>query len=266
MQVEVAEQAGKWLRQARERLALRYRDVGRASSEIATQRANPEYHIGLSRLADIEHRGTVPSIYRLYSLAAIYKMEYRSLLRWYGIDLDHLLADSAGVELGKTAMLDSEGPATTPVPQVSSDFDTGKTVYLSRVIRGWGKLPAILAAGIPPTRIRYAYIGLEDRFMDPLIRPGSVVQIDPRKRRILGSGWKTAWDRPIYLIEHRNGFRCAWCTRNREQTILQPHPNSAEAAEAYHNHDVEVVGQVVAAAVRLGPETRRRTRSEAVLK
>src|SRR5438270_2415007 len=170
---------GQQLRRIRERLGLRYRDVTRASAAIANRRATPDFQIGLSRLADIENKGTLPTAYRLYSLAAIYKLEFRAVLRWYGIDLDNLAADAMDAPLQLTTLLDSETPATVTVPLPDPKFDRRHTVYLSRLLKTWGKLPAFLVANAPPARNRYAFIGFDDSFMHPIIRPGSLVQIDP---------------------------------------------------------------------------------------
>src|SRR5438270_1650690 len=127
------ENPGHQLRRVRERLGLRYRDVARVSSEIALRRGRPEFQIGLSRLADIENKGTLPTAYRLYSLAAIYKLEFRTILRWYGVDLDTLAADAMDAPLDCTTLLDTETPASSVVPAPSPRFDGRHTVYLSRL-------------------------------------------------------------------------------------------------------------------------------------
>jgi hypothetical protein len=54
---------GLRLRQARERLGLTYRDVERASYELAARRGRPDFIIHISRLADIENRGVVPGLH-----------------------------------------------------------------------------------------------------------------------------------------------------------------------------------------------------------
>jgi hypothetical protein len=46
---------GLRLRQARERLGLTYRDVERASYELAARRGRPDFIIHISRLADFEN-------------------------------------------------------------------------------------------------------------------------------------------------------------------------------------------------------------------
>src|SRR5690242_14613283 len=69
------ERPGEKLKRVREKLRLTYRDVERASQQIATLRGNDEFAIALSRLADIEHKGTIPTIFRFYSLCAIYRLD-----------------------------------------------------------------------------------------------------------------------------------------------------------------------------------------------
>jgi len=93
------EEAGQKLKKKREELNLRYRDVEEASIVIAGRRKNDEYIIALSRLADVENRGTIPSIYRLYSLCTIYKLDIMEVLDWYGVDVSLMAGDSIHVEL-----------------------------------------------------------------------------------------------------------------------------------------------------------------------
>ncbi len=64
--------AGLNLRASRERLGLTMRDVENATLRIAERHGNDEFIVSPSRLSDIETKGLVPSIYRVYSLAAVY--------------------------------------------------------------------------------------------------------------------------------------------------------------------------------------------------
>jgi len=89
------EEAGQKLKRARERLNLRYRDVEEASNQIATRHNNDEFVIALSRLSDIENKGTVPTIYRLYSLCTIYRLDVNEVLDWYGVNVATMAADAA---------------------------------------------------------------------------------------------------------------------------------------------------------------------------
>src|SRR5450755_4258269 len=94
--------AGQRLRRARERLNLKYRDVEQASQLIAERRGNAEFVVLISRLSDIETQGTVPSIYRLYSLCAIYRLDLIEVLGWYGVPMDLMAADASLIQIEKT--------------------------------------------------------------------------------------------------------------------------------------------------------------------
>ena len=77
---------GRRLRRVREQLGMTLREVAEASARIACSRRNERFKIQASRLHDVETRDRVPSIFRLYSLATIYRRPVRELLALYGID------------------------------------------------------------------------------------------------------------------------------------------------------------------------------------
>jgi len=54
---------------------LTFRDVERASYQLASVRGRSDFIIHISRLAAIETKGTIPSPHKLYSLAAIYHLK-----------------------------------------------------------------------------------------------------------------------------------------------------------------------------------------------
>jgi hypothetical protein len=101
--------------------------------------------------------------------------------------------------------------------------------------------------------LRYAYIGTDDWSMNPIIAPGSVVVVDDVKRRIATSGWTSEFDRPIYFLEHREGYACGWCSLREGQLTVQYHASSGYDPENYaHPLEVEVIGQVTHVAMTLG--------------
>jgi hypothetical protein len=67
--------AGHRLRALREELGLTIRDVETSSARIAAKHRNNGFLIPLSRLSEIETKGVLPSIYRLYSLSVIYRRD-----------------------------------------------------------------------------------------------------------------------------------------------------------------------------------------------
>src|SRR5262249_43176648 len=96
------ERSGEKLKRAREKLNLTYRDVEQASRQIAARRGSEEFIVALSRLADIENKGTAPSIYRIYTLCAIYRLDYETVLQWYGVPREELEADALQIHLRET--------------------------------------------------------------------------------------------------------------------------------------------------------------------
>jgi len=262
--VSIMEEAGRKLKRARERLKLRFRDVEEASAQIAARHGNDEFIVALSRLADIENKGTMPSIYRLYSLCAIYRLEVAEVLSWYGIDLSALPADGAVIEHERTSLVGfrpEEGDVQVPIA-LDPGLDLSRTVFLSRLIQRWGTVPLMLLNNIDLRNYRYGLIGTEDWSMFPIIPPGSLVVIDDSKRRVVTGGWSNEFERPIYFLEHREGYACGWCSLKDGQLVVQPHPASNCNLETYlYPEEVEVVGQVTRIALSLDQAARRRLRS-----
>ena len=221
------ERAGEKLKRARERLKLTFRDVEQASQEVAARRGSDEFAIALSRLADIENKGTLPTIYRLYTLCAIYRLDFDEVLRWYGVPRDHASGDAAHVQLDATHEIRLTPGRNVSIPQsLDCEIDLDQTTFLSRLVRRWGKMPLDFLNGLDLQRYRYGFIGLEDWSMYPVLQPGSLVLIDETKRKIANNGWTNEFDRPIYFLEHRDGYLCGWCSLAGESLILQPHPAS----------------------------------------
>jgi len=257
------EEPGQKLKRVRERLNLRFREVEEASTKIARRRGNDEFIVALSRLADIENKGTIPSIYRLYSLCAIYRLDLSEVLSWYGIPADTIPADADVIEHGRTHLVGfrpEECEVQLPIA-LDPGLDLSRTAFLSRLIQQWGTVPLTLLSNIDLRTYRYGFIGTNDWSMFPLIPPGSLVVIDDSKRKIATSGWSSEFDRPIYFLEHREGYTCGWCSMGDGRLIVQPHPASNIDAESYaYPNEIEVIGQVTRVALSL-ESARRRPRS-----
>lgn len=256
--------AGQKLRRVRERLNLRVRDVEQASQRIAEKYHNDEFAVLINRISEIENRGLVPTLFKLYSLCAIYRLDFQQVLEWYGINLAALPADSAFAEIARTHAVGFVQPRQGEV-LLPLAFDPGmdlrRTTYLSRMIQRWGRLPLLLLEGLDLTDHRYAFIGTDDWFMYPLLQPGSFVMIDETKRKIATSGWTNEFDRPIYFLETRKGWECGWCGLHGDRLIVEPHSGSGSVPRLFaYPEEIEVIGQVTGVAMRLDQPRRRRTR------
>ncbi len=237
------------MRQARERLGLTYRDVERASYLLSKRHGRSEFILHISRLADIENRGVVPGLHKLYSLATIYHLNPVEVCGWYEVPFTDHFRDGGSVYAPKTHL--AVPPAVLRVPlRFDPGFDPRRTAFLSRMIEQWGHLEAALLNSHPT--YRYGYVGSEDRRMDPLLRPGSLVQVDPALRTIRNFGWNNEFERPIFLVDVRTGYRCCWFLTDATRLVLQPYPLSPCLPEVWRlPAEAEVVGQVVGVVTRL---------------
>ncbi len=251
-----ASRAGFKLKQVRERLHLTLRQVEEGSLAIADAERNSDYVVSGARLNQIENDGSLPSIYKLYSLAVVYKLSLGEVMGLYGICLGKMeehrrKARHTGTHLFSVEIGDPNRPIRFPI-RFDPGFCPKRTTFLSRMIELWGEVPAGLLATLDTKKSLYGYIGLEDRMMFPLLRPGAIVQIDDSRRRVVNQGWQTEFDRPLYFLELRYSYECCWCTQRGRELTLFPHPLSACAPRTIRvPDDGDVLGQVVGLAMRV---------------
>ena len=247
--------AGKKLRELREQMGLTLRDVEVSSTSLAESRGIEEFVINPSRLSDIETKGVIPSIYRIYTLSVIYRADFTELLKLYGVDLSATATDFAICSPAKTHRLEiADGRGTVHVPvKLDPGFDIRHTSDLGRMIENWGMVPMQYLQELAKQKYTYAYIGMEDLTMYPLLLPGSFVQVDERRSRVEDKKWRSELERPIYFVETREGHVCCWCSVRRGEIVLQSHPLSPVPPRILkHPQEAEVIGQVVGVAMRLG--------------
>ncbi len=248
--------AGERLKEIRSRLGLTTRDVAEFSEKIADAEGNQEFLVSNAWLTQVENSDSVPSIFKLYSLSAIYRIKFTDLLRLFGVDLQNLgqhqlAAPLPHSHLTNLEIYDEERAVSFPV-RFDRSFDIDNTNLLSRIVEVWGEIPIALVQHLDIRRGLYGYIGLQDATLYPLLRPGSFVQIDQRVRKIQPLRWRTEFDRPIYFVELRDGYACSWCEMQDGHLLLLPHPLSpCSVRRVLYGRDAEIVGQVTAVAMRI---------------
>lgn len=245
--------AGEKLRKLREDLGLTLRDVETAATRLSVMYGNADYTLPISRLSDIETKSSVPSIFRLYSLAVIYRISMGELLALFGVDLNKMVADSLVANPGQTHPLPHSDLTEFRMPtKLDPAFNFSRTSNLGRFIMQWGTVPLAFLEKFESNEFTYGYIGSEDFTMYPLLLPGSFVQVDETKNKVVEGGWRSEYERPVYFVLTRNGYTCCWCDREGPNTVLLAHPLSlVKARTRRSDRDVEIVGQVVAVAMRL---------------
>lgn len=234
---------GLRLRRIREAQGLTYRDVERASYELAVKRGRPDFVLHISRLADIENRNVVPTLHKLYSLATILHLDPLEISSWYDAPFQQTFHDGASFPPPRTHLGETLLPAVAP-NAFSPRFEIQTTELLHEQperTMPWPRLQETSSG-----RFKYGYIGLSDRRMVPLLRPGSTVLIDTGLRRIEDAEWSNEYDRPLYFVEIRGGYRCGWFQKDKARLVMHPHMLSRCMPESWLTpEEAEVVGQVV---------------------
>jgi transcriptional regulator with XRE-family HTH domain len=204
---------GLRLRRTREALGLTYCDVGKASYEIAVKRGRPEFVLHISRLADIENRNVVPTLHKLYSLSTILHLDPVEISAWYEAPVRQTFQDRADFPPPRTHLSESLPPG--PPPQLSQRNSrlSQQPDLLDNPLTSVTPMPS-LSRG-ESVRFRYGFVGLSDRRMVPLLRPGSTVAIDTACRNMEDEDWSNEYNRPMYLVELRTGYRCGWFQKDK---------------------------------------------------
>ena len=248
--------ASERLKELRNNLGITIREVEEYSRKIAEAEGNEEFYISNAWLTQIENKESIPSVYKIYSLSVIYRMNFTELLLLFGIDLEKISLHQFATPLDRThitnlEVYDKERSVTFPV-RFDPGFSLERTNFVSRMVEIWGDVPIALVQHLNFRNSMYGYIGLEDHTMSPLLRPGTFVQIDDRQTKVQRPPWRTEFDRPIYFVELRGGYACSWCELQGKQLILVPHPLSGCMIRQFaHPTEAEVIGRVTAIAMRI---------------
>ncbi len=246
--------AGKSLRTLREKLGLTMRDVETSSTRMAEKYRNEEFLIPPSRLSDIETKNVLPSIFRLYALAIIYRRDLRELLAWYGVDTNNMAADLGMIIPPRSHVSETlSGLSSVQMPvRMDPGFDEQRTSNLGRMVEQWGLVPLAYLAQFAQSKFTYGYVGNQDFTMHPILPAGSFIQVDEGKDKVVEGFWRSEYERPIYFVETRDGHTCCWCSLRRDDLILQPHPLSpVQVRVLRHPQEAEIIGQVVGIAMKL---------------
>ena len=248
--------ASEQLREIRNRLGISMRDVEELSRKIADEEGNDEYFVSNPWLTQIENRETYPSIYKLYSIAVIYRIKFTDLLLLYGIDLEKIGKHQSTCQLPQThvtrlEVYDEQRPIQFPV-RFDPGFSMDKTNLLSRMVEIWGEIPISLIRHLDLRRSLFGYIGLNDYSLYPILRPGAFVQIDNRRTKIQPPPWRDEYHRPIYFVELRDGYACTWCELKNKTLFLVPHPLSGYGIRQFaYPEDAGIIGRVTGIAMQI---------------
>jgi hypothetical protein len=223
------------------------REVELLSLRIAEEREDRSFRISAGWLSRVERQEHELTVNKLMALAYIYNVRPEQLLppkhpgNPESIPLRQVSNPDAMILLTEGSM---EEHSSYPLPRTPGpDELPEETVLLST------------EAGSLPAPYRWGIIGKSDLTLDPMIPPGSIVQIDTQKRAISSRKDPThKFQRSIYFLQTREGYVCGWCELdgNSEWLTVIPHPLSLAYTRRWrYGGEVEIIGRVVLLAVRL---------------
>ncbi len=245
-------------------LGITTREVALFSKAVAKSESNMEFLLSSPWLTQIENEKTaVPSIYKLFTLASIYGLNYASLLLMYGVDLKKLKLFHAGMPIQKTHLAEFQETNEPPTAalELPVRFDAGlnlsQTSLLSRMIETWGRVPMEFIQHLDLRHRLYGFVGFSDYTLYPLLRPGSFVEIDPDLKDARPKAIRSEFDRAIYFIDLRSEYACGWCEIIDNRLLLIPHPLSPAKTRSFNlPQEAEIIGQVRGVAMRVGVSLR----------
>lgn len=239
--------SGKWIRELREERFVKSSDIERVSRAIADVKGNADFYVSHSTLADIE-TGSVPSIHKLFSLAACLKVSLEDLLLVFGIDANEVRQYAGQVEPGRPRpeTIDAREPSFRFQLNFDTNFNSNETSLLKLDPQELATLPSALRERLDPRRYRYAVVGLKDDTMGELIPPGSLVEVDVMQNSVQVSDWRTIRERPVYLVWHTDGHSCCWCQMEGKELTLLPYPLSRQQVRRFKvPREASVIGRVI---------------------
>lgn len=96
---------------------------------------------------------------------------------------------------------------------------------MRRLLTAWSDVPLLLMRDIDWERGPLVLVGSSDRMMWPLLPPGSLLKLDPKRRSVDNGTW-SEFERPIYLIEYKGMFYCCHAQRRGDALRLISHAES----------------------------------------
>jgi hypothetical protein len=239
---------GEWLRQARIRSGLSFREASERTAEIARILRHPNYFCAASALSDFEASHFLPRhIHKVISLSVLYCVPVADLVGLAGLRME---------DAGQEAMPDDWWPSQRRQPK--QNFRPSP--FLQAVEVEFEEIPFFLRhalpylAGLPSLSVRDVFwAGATASLAHPYLRGAAFLVVNRRSKTPAPSLSSPEWAQPLYLLEMREGQRmCAACGLQNGTLVIRSCATTKGPLLRLRNRvDVEVLGKVVMIVRRL---------------
>jgi hypothetical protein len=235
---------GDFLRQARRRAGLSFREASKRTRVIARALKDSRYFCASGSLSDYETRAFAPRhVHKVIALCAVYFVSAKPFLRSAGVEVDSLGQLPMPAEFLEGAReRESVDPARYPSEQ------------MNQFSRRFEELPFFLHNampaffGIPDLSVRDIFwAGGVRRFTHRYLANSEFLVVDRRKKKAASSLARPKWAQPLYVFLRRDGTYICGSYHRRDGILII---NLCEAGlpkllKLRDRLDVEVLGQVV---------------------
>ena len=248
-------EAGRRLRAKRERLHLSIRRVAEISQKIAKEKDDPAFYVPHNWICDLENGKSKPRLAKFHSLSLIYDCDINEILALFGLNVLDLGKERGVVTLPHTHLssLPLVHPTQSSLMSKIPNQVLDQTNLVHRMFHGLSEMALFLVQQAATPDVLYGYVETKDYTLDPIIRPGAFVQIDPYQNKVIRGVWSSEYERPVYFVELRdNHYAIGWCEIEGKHLLLVPSPKSpVSIRHLRYPQDAEIIGRVVGFAHRI---------------
>jgi hypothetical protein len=223
---------GRFVRRSRGLIGLTFRDAHALTGRVAAHFGDERFRISLGALSNYETLDTLPgSAHALFSLAAVYAMDFWSLLR------------AGGLRMDRDARIGSGTP----------DTGTGSlSPWMDEALRRTVELPIFLApvlrdllgtSGLDPQSL-YLW-GSGQRCFDLRLEGAVALAVDRDNRSLGGRSARTSAEAPLFMLRLPNdAYVCCAASLHGASVIVHPSPALGLGPRCFPREHLEVIGRV----------------------
>jgi hypothetical protein len=235
---------GEWIRQARERCGLSFREASERTRHMASILGEPRYSCAPSSLSDCETRELPPRhIHKLIAICAVYCLSASRILRASGLQLD---------DGGQLRMPDEflGGSSNVDVAEANAS----PSHFIEEMEHRFGEIPFFLREALPflfginDLSVRDLFWAGGPHVFTHRYLTGTFFLVVDRKRKTPKSSLSSpTWAQPLYLLQLRDGrYLCAACSLQNGTLMLRPCLTGFPKVLQLRNKvDADVVGKVI---------------------